>query len=171
MAGKKKRGTVAGRRTTKGRKKHVTRDRRRAVARMLAKGESVETMAVFLGCGEHTVRQHVRALRRDAERRAAKEWTGSDAPTADLLEAMEAALQKVRRAQQDNETDRPNYRELIRLEVRTIRELIDMRREAATREPAPLPDDERSIEELLESARELGIDTTWYEEVLGLRAA
>jgi len=166
-------GALAGRaptrrKRTKGEKKRSTRERRRTVARLLEKGKQVPEIARTLGCTEHTVRQHVAALRRAARERAMAEGQPPElAYIADLVEDLERVLQKVREAAEDVEPDKPNYRELLRLEARTLGELMAIRREVA----AARPDDDDpyarcSTEELLEEARELGVDTTYYERLL-----
>ena len=160
--------TAPVRKRTKGEKKRSTRERRRAVAGMLAKGKQIPEIARAMGCREQTVRQHVGALRRAARERAMAEGQPREvAWMADLVEDLERVLQKVREAAEDVETDKPNYRELLRLEIRTLGELMTIRREvAAARSEDEIPNDECSTEELLERARELGIDTTYYEQAL-----
>jgi len=156
---------------TRRERKRATQRRRRAVARMLAAGKSLPEIARAIGRTERTVRQHVAALRRAAQRRAVAEWGTPAADTADLVEALEHALQKIRTALEDADAARPGYRGLLDLEVRTLRDLMAIRRDLAERRARlgptePDGPEAYTNEELLEQARELGIDTAPYEAAL-----
>lgn len=165
-------------------RRRVTRERRRKVAELLAAGHSVAAAAAELHCGEEVVRRHARALREAARRRAVAEW-GSEtrAATADLIEAVDDALQKTRAAQLVVEQTSPDYRKLLWLEVYTLRQLADLRRElaaafAADERTAAEGDefdefgenvedwDKLSNEEIMERATELGIDVSGFAEAL-----
>jgi len=138
---------------------------------MLAAGKSLPDVARTLGCTEQAVRQHVTALRRAAQRRAVATWGAPAADTADLVEALENALQKIRTALEDTDAARPGYRGLLDLEIRTLRDLMAIRRDLAERRERlgptePDGPEAYTNEELLEQARELGIDTAPYEAAL-----
>jgi len=157
----------------KGERKRARRGRRRKIKLMLAAGRTVVQIARILRCPEQTVRQHVRAIRDEARRRAAEEYGPAAAETGDLVEAVEAALQKVRSAQTEADPAKGTHRGLLALEIRTLHGMMDVRRDLATQranadgaEPDALED--LSDEELLVKARELGIDTTPYERQLNV---
>ncbi len=145
-------------------RRRVTRERRRRIARMLDEGRSLPEIARACGCGLDAVRQHVRALRESAQSRAVDEWGAAASATADLVEALEAAVLKVRAAQDRTELDTPNYRKLVWMEVYAIRQLMTVRRElAAARKAEPDAESEEveltalSPEELVVTARAVGL--------------
>ena len=161
------------RKRTKGTRKLAARRRRHTVGHMLEQGRSVAEMARVLGCPEQTVRRHIAFLREQARERAAEEWGPGGGETADLVESLEGTLQKVRAAQAHAEKE-SSYRSLLLLEVQTIRELIAARRDIAmerrnrTQDDDALfkPLDEMSDAELLQCARDVGVDTRPFEAAL-----
>jgi len=160
-----------GRERTKGERKRQTKWRRRAVEALLAAGRSVGQIARELKCDEATVRQHATALRQAAQRRAVAEWGPGARDTGDLVEGLEGALQKVRAALRQTDGDKPTHRGLLQLEIRTIQEMMTIRRELAAergnRDTSEMdPYDWMSNEELLAEARSLGIDVSPYKDLL-----
>ncbi len=145
-------------------RRRVTRERRARIARMLDEGRPLPEIARACGCGLDAVRQHVRALRESAQIRAVDEWGAAASATADLVEALEAAVLKVRAAQDRTALDTPNYRKLVWMEVYAIRQLMTVRRELAAARKAdadaePEEDDwaAMSPEELVVAARAAGL--------------
>ena len=162
---------AAGRERTKGERKRRTRRRRRAVETLLDAGRSVGQIARELKCDETTVRQHASALREAAQRRAVAEWGPGARDTGDLVEGLEGALQKVRAALRQTDRDKPTHRGLLQLEIKTIQEMMTIRRELAaergSRDTSEMdPYGWMSDEQLLAEARSLGIDVSQYEELL-----
>ena len=165
-------------RMTKGAKKRATRKRRQEIARMHASGRTPFQIARLLRCSAETVRQHVTAIREAARQRMVSEWGPSAAETGDLIEGIEDALQKVRAAQGDADPAKSTHRGLLQLELKTLREMIDLRRELAaarTQANADAPGgwgglEHLSNEEMIEQARDLGIDTSAFEQAVRLGA-
>ena len=143
-------------------KRRLSRRRRAVIKELLAKGKSVAQIAEWVWCSESTVREHVGALRRAASRRAVSEHGPGAAEIGDLLEGLEGAVQKVRAAQEEVDVRTPNYRELVKVEVRLLWELLGVRRELARARPER-EGEELSFEELLAEARALGVDVSAYE--------
>jgi|GEM_PF-2530675 len=170
--GEKKSAPAAlGRERTKGERKRLTRCRRTAVESLLDAGRSVAQVARELKCDETTVRQHATALREAAQRRAVAEWGPGARDTGDLVEGLELALQKVRAALRQTDRDKPTYRGLLQLEIRTIQEMMVIRRElAAARKNRDTSDVDpyewMSNEELVAEARSLGIDVSPFKDLL-----
>jgi len=154
-------------------KKRATRRRRRAVEQMWAAGRRVDQIARLLRCPTQTVRQHVDAIRDAARRRAVARWGPGAAENGDLVEAIEDALQKVRGAQGESDPAKPTHRSLLQLELKTLGDMIDLRRTLAAARLSDPADDWRlphnlSTEELLEEGRRLGLDTSGFERALRL---
>ncbi len=166
-------------RMTKGAKKRATRKRRQEIARLHASGRTPYQIARLLRCSVETVRQHVTAIREAARQRMVCEWGPGAAETGDLIEGIESALQKVRAAQGDTDPAKSTHRGLLQLELKTLREMIDLRRELAaarTQANADAPGgwgafEHMSNEGLIEQARELGIDVSGFERALKLAAS
>ena len=167
---------------TRAAKRRASRRRRAIIRELLARGKSIEEIARWAWCSESTVREHVGALRRAAVRRMVTAYGPGAAEIGDLLEGLEAALQKVLGAEAAAERRSPNYRELVKLETRLLRELMGIRRELARvrlecePESRSEPESESDLDgltfrEMLERARELGIDTTPYETASAYEAA
>ncbi|MFH1731355.1 MAG: LuxR C-terminal-related transcriptional regulator [Planctomycetota bacterium] len=158
---------------SKGEKKRERKKRRCAVAGMHAAGRRMIEIARALRCSEQTVRQHVRAIREAARRRVVAEWGPGAADTGEFVEAMEETLQKVRAAQGESDPAKANHRGLLQLELTTLREMMDLRREIAAARLAEGVDEWAGLEhltndELLQKARELGIDVSGFERALRL---
>jgi transposase-like protein len=164
-------------------RRKVTRERRRMVAGMLERGAPLAEIARACGCSVHTVRQHVRALREQAQKRAVSEWGPAAGPAADLVEAMEAALQKFRSAQEGAGPGSANYRKLVWMEMFALRQLLGVRRELVRAQSelhaaeASAADNEVgefaqfSDEEVLEMMERLGLPTDEFRRMYAERDA
>lgn len=159
---------------TKPKKKTASPARRRQrIAELVSEGETVETIAEQLGTTPAIVRRTLRDLRRRAAER--DPWAEPDACHAAFIEAAEAALQKVRKAQQGSDDKSTAHLNLVKLEWAMLVRFIEMTAALAATDPTDATHNEAtndeniltySNEELLRRARELGIDTSPFERAL-----
>ena len=154
---------------TKRRTQDRRRARRRQVRSLLAKGKTIEEIAGELHVGEQTVYRDISALRRAAARR--KPWGDPAACAAGFIEAAEAALQKVRAAQQEAEANSTLYHHLVKLEWAMLVKFIEMTGPLGKKKSEGMDNEDeryakRTTEELLLEAKDLGIDTTGFERAL-----
>ena len=143
--------------------------RRRKVARMLASGKSTREIACDLNVMEDTVRRDIKELRRQAAER--RPWQHPTACAAAFIEAAETALQKVRAAQNQSEHDTTIYHNLVKLEWTMLIKFIEMSSQQATAKTEVQNNENEDLsnytnEQLLQKARELGIDVTGFERAL-----
>ena len=143
--------------------------RRRRVAQLLAGGKTLAEIAAALRSNEATIRRDIRALRRAAAER--EPWGDPAGCNAAFIEAAENALQKIRGAQGEVKAGSTAYHNLVKLEWQVLIKFIDMTTRAVkpTSESTLGEDEDLSgytNEELLQKARELGIDVTGFEQAL-----
>jgi len=155
---------MAKKHTRKSKTQTWTRHPRRAeVRRLTALGQNPHEIAAALGVMEKTVRRDIAAHRAAAKKR--DPWADPAACAAAFIEDAEDALQKVRTAQQaaDQKKDQTIYHNLVKLEWQMLIKFVQMNRPRG--EPNTAQDDDKSpsFEELLQEARDLGVDVTPYE--------
>jgi len=142
---------------------------------MLAEGKSIEAAATELKVSEELVRRDIHALRRAAAER--DPWGEPAACNAAFIEAAENALQKVRTAQGEVKHDSTAYLNFVKLEWAMLLRFIELTSNGgrqgrlATKESEVLSDEDEPLrnytnDELLQKARELGIDVTGFERAL-----
>ena len=146
-----------------------TTSRRRALAaELLAAGHDVDNIARLLRTTPAAIHADLAVLRRLAAERQLATDPGSCAPL--FLEDALAVLQKVRAAQHAlPETDSTLYLNLLKLEWAMLIKLVEMTTAPAGKGTADSDDDDLaalSDDELLDRARDLGIDTTGFERAL-----
>ena len=149
--------------------KHTPAQRRRRVADDVAAGKAVREIANELGVTEVTVRRDIKALRRAAAER--DPWGERTGCAATFIEAAEAALQKTRAAQSGVKHSSTIYLNLVKLEWAMLIKFIELTGQYGKKK-SEATDNERedeskySNEELLQKAKELGIDVTPFEQAL-----
>lgn len=154
----------------------------RRVAELIAEGWTEREIAEQLGARRQTVRRDVVELRKAASRR--KPWRKLAAARAVLVEAAEAVIQKVRRAQQPLKSKEPSrlYADLLALEWTMLAGLLSMvQAESGVKHPRKNNEEaseeetecesaagrvRREAAELLREAREAGIETSEFEGAL-----
>lgn len=143
--------------------------RRREVADDVAAGKTVKKIANELGVTEAMVRRDIKALRRAAAKR--DPWGERTGCAATFIEDAEAALQKTRAAQGGVKHDSTIYLNLVKLEWAMLIKFIELTGQHGKKK-SEATDNERedeskySNEELLQKAKELGIDITPFEQAL-----
>ena len=144
--------------------------RRKEVARLVAEGKMTNEIAAALGVREEIVRRDINALREAAARR--RPWGDPAACTAAFIEAAEDALQKVRTAQLKDKISDTTYHNLVKLEWQMLVKFIEMTSRSTTTRKEAIDDEEDESysrytnAELIQKARELGIDVTGFERAL-----
>jgi transposase len=148
--------------------------RRRRLTALRRDGHTMAEIAEHLGCLVETVWRDLKALRHAAARR--DPWAApEDGPPA-FIEEAEDVLQKVRRAQLEAaKKDSGAYVSLLKAEWDMLMQLIKMTRDWANHESEdPNHDDELatlSNQDLLDSAKGLGLDVRTFEAALRGRRA
>jgi len=142
--------------------------RRKEVARLIAEGRTTNGIAAALGVREEIVRRDINALREAAARR--RPWGDPAACSAAFIEAAEDALQKVRTAQRKEDISDTTCHNLVKLEWQMLVKFIEMTSRSTTTRKEVIDDDESysryTNAELVQKARELGIDVTGFERAL-----
>lgn len=151
-------------------KSHDPSARRRLVARLRANGQSVLDIVDALASTPATVWRDLAFLRREA---AARQLAAEPEACSPLfLEEAEDVVRKVRQAQHDlADKEGTFYLNLLKLEWAMLVKLAEITRAEADKNDADASDEfadlsKCSNEELLEQARELGIDVTGFERAL-----
>lgn len=147
--------------------------RRKLVAALHAAGRSDAEIAEELRSTVRTVRRDIAELRsRAAERQLA---TNPEACAPLFLEEAEGVVRKVREAQctQDLKKDGTFYLNLLKLEWAMLVKLVEMTRPQAAKKGDPVSDEDDDLsqytnDQLLQKARELGIDVSGFERALRL---
>lgn len=144
--------------------------RRKKVAQLVAEGKMTNEITQALGVREEIVRRDINALREAAAKR--KPWGNPAACTASFIEAAEDALQKVRTAQLKDKISDTTYHNLVKLEWQMLVKFIEMTGRSTTTRKEAIDDGEDETysrytnAEIIQKARELGIDVTGFERAL-----
>ncbi|MFH1730752.1 MAG: hypothetical protein ABIF82_03755 [Planctomycetota bacterium] len=147
--------------------------RRKLVAALRAVGRSDPEIAEELKSTVKTVRRDIAELRRRAAERQLA--TNPEACAPLFLEEAESVVRKVREAQhaQGLKKDGTFYLNLLKLEWTMLVKLVEMTRPQAANKSDPANDEDDDLsnctnQELLQKARELGIDVSGFERALRL---
>lgn len=160
-------------RTFRKSKKRRPAARRKLLAALRAAGRSDAEIAEELKSTVRTVRRDIAELRRlAAERQLA---TNPEACAPLFLEEAEGVIRKVRQAQngENVKKDGTFFLNLLKLEWTMLVKLVEMTRPQAAKRDDPANDEDDDLskytnEELLQKARELGIDVSGFERALRL---
>jgi len=147
--------------------------RRKLVAALHAVGRSDPEIAEELRSTAKTIRRDIAELRRRAAEHQLARNPEACAPL--FLEEAEGVVQKVRQAQSDDNVKKDGtfFLNLLKLEWTMLVKLVEMTRPQAAKRDDPANDEDDDLskytnEELLQKARELGIDVSGFERALRL---
>ena len=147
--------------------------RLKLVAELHAAGRDPAEIAGELRSTTSAIRRDLAELRRRAADRQLA--TNPEACTSLFLEEAEAVVRKVRQAQTapDLKKDGTFFLNLLKLEWAMLVKLVEMTRPQAAKKDSPANDEDDDLSkctntELLQKARELGIDVSGFERALRL---